>query len=96
MGHYKATDGTLLRSFGWTGSGCYNSGLAIGGDLLFQGSNGATAFGLQTKRRLQRFLISGSAVAGDPNFRDESLSCDTQTFASIGKTGHVIQGSFFS
>jgi hypothetical protein len=80
IGHFK-TDGTSLGSFGWTGSGCYNSGLAIGGTLLFQGSDGCSHVWVVDKTTLAPAFDFNTSVAGDPNFRDEGLSCDTQTFS---------------
>jgi hypothetical protein len=82
--HYS-TAGVLLGSFPWTGPDCYNSGLAIGGDLLFQGSDGCSHVWVVDKMTQAPAFDFSTAIAGDPNFRDEGLSCDTQTFASLGK-----------
>jgi hypothetical protein len=74
------TDGTHLRTFSWTGSGCYNSGLAIGGNLLFQGSDGCSHVWVVDKNTLApAFDFATGGV------RDEGLSCDPNTFASQGK-----------
>ena len=83
IGHYT-TSGTLLGSFPWTGTDCYNSGLAIGGSLLFQGSDGCSHVWVVDKTTLVPAFDFSTVVPGDPNFRDEGLSCDTDTFAGIG------------
>jgi hypothetical protein len=83
--YHHTTAGALLGSFPWSGAGCYNSGLAIGGSLLFEGSDGCSHVWVVDKvTQLPAFDFS-TVVAGDPNFRDEGLSCDTLTFASLGK-----------
>jgi uncharacterized repeat protein (TIGR01451 family) len=84
ISHYK-TDGTSLGSFTWTGSACFNSGVAIGGNLLFQGSDGCSHVWVVDKTSLAPVFDFSTGVAGDPNFRDEGLTCDTQTFAALGK-----------
>ena len=38
--HDNTNGTTASPTFTWTGTGCYNSGLAIGGSLLFEGSDG--------------------------------------------------------
>jgi hypothetical protein len=80
--------GNLLESFPWGGSGCYNSGLAIGGQLLYQGSDGCSHVWVVDKVTKAPVFNFSTIVAGDPNFRDEDLECDTSTFASLGK--HVM------
>ena len=85
IGQYAAVGGALIRSFGWTGPDCYNSGLAIGGNLLFQGSDGCSHVWVIDKVTLLPAFDFSTVVPGDPNFRDEGLSCDTDTFAGIGK-----------
>ena len=82
--HYT-TAGTLLTSFPWSGSGCFNSGVAIGGNLLFEGSDGCSHVWVVDKTTLAPAFDFTTVVAGDPNFRDEGLSCDPLTFASVGK-----------
>ena len=83
--HYSATDpgpvGTPLGSIPWSGSGCFNSGVAIGGDLLFQGSDGCSHVWVVDKTTLAPAFDFSTVVPGDPNFRDEGLTCDTETFA---------------
>jgi len=77
--HYN-TAGTLLGSFPWAGSGCYNSGLAIGGNLLFQGSDGCSHVWVVDKTtQAPSFDFSTGGV------RDEGLTCDPNTFAPLGK-----------
>jgi hypothetical protein len=83
---YDATTGAFLGSFPWSGTGCYNSGVAIGGDLLFQGSDGCSHVWVIKKDTLTPSFDFTTIVAGDPNFRDESLTCDPFTFRStLGK-----------
>ncbi len=74
--------------FTWGGSGCYNSGLAIGGDLLYEGSNGCTHVWVEDKTTLLPAFDFSTAVGSDPSFRDEDLECDTNTFSGLGK--HVM------
>lgn len=78
--HYK-TDGTFLDQRPWAGNGCYNSGLAIGGQLLFQGSDGCSKVWVTDKTTNALQFTFSTVVASDPNFRDEGLSCDPVTFA---------------
>lgn len=81
--------GGLVESFLWAGTTHYNSGLAIGGQLLYQGSNGASHVWVVDKvTKLLQFDFPTNVVPTDPNFRDEDLECDTDTFAAIGK--HVV------
>jgi pimeloyl-ACP methyl ester carboxylesterase len=80
--HYApAPSGTLLESFAWAGTSCYNSGLALGNQLLFEGSDGCNKVVVVDKSAPQivKFQFS-TQVAGDPNFRDEGLTCDTVSF----------------
>lgn len=77
---YSAT-GASLGSFTWTGSGCYNSGLAIGGDLLYQGSNGCNHVWVIKKSDHSAAFNFPTVVAGDANYRDEDLECDSVTFS---------------
>ncbi|MGW5669779.1 PxKF domain-containing protein [Micromonospora sp. NPDC003776] len=75
--HYS-TAGTSLGSFGWTGSGCYNSGLAIGGQLLFQGSDGCNhVWVVQRSTHAPAFDFA----TGAGGVRDEDLECDSVTFS---------------
>jgi hypothetical protein len=78
--HYT-TAGALLGSFPWAGNACYNSGVAIGGSLLFEGSDGCSHVWVVDKTTLAPAFDFSTVVAGDPNFRDEGLSCDPNTFA---------------
>lgn len=84
IGHYTSS-GVLLGSFTWHGADCYNSGLAIGGSLLFEGSDGCSHVWVVDKVSFTPAFDFSTVVPGDPNFRDEGLSCDTETFAGIGK-----------
>ncbi len=75
--------GVAVESFPWTGTGCYNSGLAIGGQLLFQGSDGCNHVWVIDKTTKAAAFDFATTVPGDVNFRDEDLECDTHTFAPI-------------
>ena len=79
--HFDAL-GNVLKSFTWTGTGCYNSGLAIGGSLLFQGSNGCNHIWVVNKTTLAPAYDFATGAGG---VRDEGLACDTVTFAGLGK-----------
>lgn len=78
--HYS-TAGTGLGSFACTGPGCYNSGLAIGGDLLYQGSDGCNHVWVIKKSDHSAAFNFATDVTGDSNFRDEDLECDSVTFS---------------
>ena len=80
-----STSGTQLGSFPWSGTGCANSGLAIGGSLLFEGSDGCSHVWVVDKTTQAPAFDFTTVVPGDANFRDEGLTCDTDTFAGIGK-----------
>ena len=76
-----STSGALLDSFTWAGDACFNSGLAIGGDLLFQGANGCNHVWVVLRSDLSPAFDFDTAVTGDANFRDEDLECDSVTFS---------------
>ncbi len=83
---YNSTTGVFLGSIPAPGpaSLAANSGLAIGGNLLYEGSDGASHVFVVDKNTL---LPSFDFATGGT--RDESLTCDTKTFfASQGK--HVM------
>ena len=88
--HHYETDGTYLGSFAKApGSSCGNSGLAIGGSLLYEGFNGCNQVIVVNKSSTSIPVFSFSTVVGpDPGFRDEDLECDTNTFSGSGK--HVM------
>jgi len=76
------TVGVHLDDFAWGGSGCFNSGLAIGGTLLYEGSDGCNHVWVVDKvSKLPAFDFPTSIGA----IRDEDLECDEITFAGIGK-----------
>lgn len=73
--------GVLVTSFPWTGTGCYNSGLGIGGNLLFQGSDGCSHVWVIDKvTHAPAFDFATPAIN---NHRDESLTCDPNTFSPV-------------
>jgi hypothetical protein len=74
--------------WGGSGAGCYNSGLAVGGQLLYEGSNGCSHVWVVNKVSKAPSFDFSTVVGGDPNFRDEDLECDTSTFLGQGK--HVM------
>jgi hypothetical protein len=82
--HYK-TNGTKLADINGYPScfGPATSGLAIGGNLLFEGKNGCSHVFVVDKTTLALQFDFSTAVAADPNFRDEGLTCDTKTFAPV-------------
>lgn len=88
--------GAPVESFSWGGSTCiingfttgYNSGLAVGGQLLYEGSNGCSHVWVVDKATKAASFDFSTVVSGDPNFRDEDLECDTSTFSALGK--HVM------
>jgi len=77
--------GALVESFPWAGTACYNSGLAIGGQLLYQGSDGCSHAWVVDKTSKALAFDFSTAVASDPNFRDEDLECDPNTFTALSK-----------
>ena len=75
--HYTTTGGSL-GSFPWSGSGCYNSGVAIGGQLLFEGSDGCNhVWVVQRSNHAAAFDFA----TGAGGVRDEDLECDSVTFS---------------
>lgn len=77
--HHYSTSGTELNAFPWAGNACYNSGLAVGGNLLYEGSDGCThIWAVDKTSKAQQFDFSS------PGTRDEDLECDSHTFS--GKT----------
>ncbi len=72
------TVGAHLDDFPWGGAAPYNSGLAIGGSLLYEGSDGSNHVWVVdkvTKAPSFDFATSIGAI------RDEDLECDELTFA---------------
>jgi hypothetical protein len=65
--------------------GPLGSGLAIGGDDLYEGKNGCSHVYVVHKKTLAPVFDFSTFIASDPNHRDEGLTCDTQTFAGQGK-----------
>jgi hypothetical protein len=63
--------------FAWGGSSCYNSGLAIGGQLLYQGSNGCNHIWVVDKVTKTAAFDFPTGAGG---VRDEDLECDNVTF----------------
>lgn len=80
--------GGLVESFPTCATGGHNSGLAVGGQLLFQADlfNNLTCV-VDKTTKAAAFSYS-NAVPGDPNFHSEDMECDTNTFALLGK--HVM------
>lgn len=81
-------NGSSVESFASCQTGGHNSGLAVGGQLLYQADvfNSVTCVVDKTTKAPQ-FSYS-NAVPGDPNFHPEDMECDTSTFAGLGK--HVM------
>ncbi|MFY9580479.1 MAG: Ig-like domain-containing protein [Gaiellaceae bacterium] len=79
--HQHTTTGVPIRNIPWAGNGCFNSGVGVGGSLLFEGSDGCSHVWVVDKVTNALAFDFSTAVPGDPNFRDEGLTCDTETFA---------------
>ncbi|HXH48618.1 MAG TPA: hypothetical protein VNM47_04525 [Terriglobia bacterium] len=79
---YDAVTGSFLGSITATGpdSVAYNSGVGIGGRLIFEGSDGGSHVFVVDKDTLAAQFDFSTIVASDNNFRDESLTCDPKTF----------------
>ena len=88
--HHYSSSGTHLGSFApHPDGGCGNSGLALGGSLLYEGFNGCNKVVVVDKSTPATKSFDFSTVQGnDPGFRDEDLECDTNTFSGSGK--HVM------
>lgn len=80
-------NGGVISEFPWAGTGgCYNSGVALGNQLIFEGADGCNHVYVVDKSNPSVVLYDfPTAIAGDPNFRDEGLTCDTDTFAGNGE-----------
>jgi len=82
---YDGTHVDVLDDSPWTGGAqCYNSGLALGGDDLYQSANGCNHLFIHD---IAPWPMVGpnsvdftTIVPSDPNFRDEGLACDDSTF----------------
>ena len=84
--YHLESDGDLITNFGVApGSTCGNSGLAVGGQLLYEGFNGCNQVIVVDKSTpgIAEFDFA-TGQAEDPTFRDEDLECDTNTFAGQG------------
>ncbi|MDG6994447.1 MAG: hypothetical protein JRN52_00875 [Nitrososphaerota archaeon] len=83
-----ATTGAVVTTFPpdtTDGGGCGNSGVGLGGNILYEGFDGCSTV-VAVDKATHAFLFKFSTkVATDPNFRDESLTCDPNTFASSGQ-----------
>ena len=88
--YHVYVNGSLITSFPKApGSACGASGLAIGGDLLYEGFNGCNQVRVVNKSATSIVVFNFStAQSSDPAFRDEDLECDTITFNASGK--HVM------
>jgi hypothetical protein len=83
--HHYTTAGVKLADLAAAAScmGTATSGLAIGGNLLFEGKNGCAHVYVVDKKTLAPAFDFSTIVAGDSTFRDEGLSCDNVTFAPV-------------
>ena len=77
--HYSVA-GILLGSFPVTLGACGNSGIAVGGPLLYLANNGCSEIYSSPKD----FLAAPTFFASSSPFRLEDLECDDETFASLG------------
>ena len=78
--YHLSTSGQQLGSFFWAGTSCYNSGLAIGGGLLYEGADGCNH--VWAVYQSDPSLAYTDFSTGDN--RDEGLTCDPDTFSSQG------------
>jgi uncharacterized repeat protein (TIGR01451 family) len=78
--HVYKPNGTWVKDFPWAGNACYNSGLALGGSLLFEGSDGCSHVWVVNKTTLAPAF---NFLTNEPSgpVRDEDLGCDATTFA---------------
>jgi hypothetical protein len=74
------TVGAHLDDFAWAGDACFNSGLAIGGSLLYEGSDGCNHVWVVDKVTK---AASFDFVTSFGEIRDEDLECDEVTFAPV-------------
>ncbi len=79
--HHYSTGGSHLNDFAWGGTGCYNSGIAIGGELMYQGSNGCNRVWVVRRSDHSPVFNFATNIPGDTNYRDEDLECDSVTFS---------------
>jgi hypothetical protein len=81
-----STTGAIVTTFAPdTSTGCGNSGVGLGGSILYEGFNGcSTVVGVDKSTHAFLFKFSTLDATGAP-FRDESLTCDPNTFASSGQ-----------
>lgn len=82
--------GGVVESFPFIGTGGHNSGLAIGGQLLYEAdvfNPIQSVWVIDKVSKALQFTFSTN-VPNEPNFHPEDLECDTNTFAGIGK--HVM------
>jgi hypothetical protein len=82
----KATTGAIVTTFAPDAStGCGNSGVALGGSIIYEGFNGcSTVVGVDKTTHAKLFSFATKDAAG-ASFRDESMTCDPNTFAASGK-----------
>jgi len=86
--HYDVIPGAVplvgpqLDSFAWGGDSCFNSGLALGGSLLYEGSNGCNHVWVVDKVSKAASFDFATTIGA---IRDEDLECDELTFASSGQ-----------
>jgi hypothetical protein len=89
--HHYTTAGTKLADLPGPpdpSDFCLNfgvSGLALGGTMLYEGRDGCSRIYVVDKATNALQFTFSTIVAGDPNFRDEGLTCDPNTFAAQGK-----------
>lgn len=74
--HYT-TAGAFLGSSPWAGNACFNSGLALGGTLLYEGPDGCNHIWVADKSNP---ALSTFDFASPNGVRDEDLECDPNTF----------------
>ena len=84
--HVYRPNGAYVRSFPWAGRGkCANGvdGLAIGGNLLFEGSGDCDHIYVVNKITNTPAFDFSTRYGGTGSFRDADLSCDNHTFRGM-------------
>ena len=78
--------GAVVESFPFIGTGGHNSGLGIGGQLLYEAdvfNPVQSVWVIDKVSKALQFTFSTN-VPGEPNFHPEDLECATNTFAGAG------------
>jgi hypothetical protein len=77
--HFE-TSGNELGSSSWAGNECYNSGLAQGGDIMFEASSDCAEVVVTDKASPSVMIAHFATDIAPGDERDEDMECDTHTF----------------